>query len=253
MPPTIPPLLEPYLILPPEGSLILVTHVQGVTANWITLWYLYALLGRGPGTASGRPSLANRGRSAPDENSLQDASQAGDPDLKGAFAQVVSASVGVSLKADGPTAALPWSQGDAAEGTDAPEDGLATSRRRSTYLKTLSWRDATTEATQEAAPRVKVASDFEDPVLSMLTSKHPGTPSLDAVLSVFPHHHSANDKGASPQQGTTSRSARTLSENSMGGQGVDIILLSFLRGYTFWQGECAKQLVCRVHGNSHYA
>lgn len=43
----IPPLLEPYLALPPEASLILLTSVLGAGSNWLVLRYLYSYL-RGP-------------------------------------------------------------------------------------------------------------------------------------------------------------------------------------------------------------
>lgn len=42
----IPPLLEPYLALPSEASLILLTSVLGASANWLVLRILHsALLG----------------------------------------------------------------------------------------------------------------------------------------------------------------------------------------------------------------
>lgn len=42
----IPPLLEPYLVLPPEASLILFTSVLGASSNWLVLRVLHsALLG----------------------------------------------------------------------------------------------------------------------------------------------------------------------------------------------------------------
>ncbi|KAI9730030.1 MAG: hypothetical protein M1818_008299 [Claussenomyces sp. TS43310] len=44
MPPPIPPLLSPYLRLPPESSLILLTHVLGASTNWLVLRYLYSAL-----------------------------------------------------------------------------------------------------------------------------------------------------------------------------------------------------------------
>ena len=40
----IPPLLEPYISLPPEASLILLTNVLGATTNWLVLRYLHAAL-----------------------------------------------------------------------------------------------------------------------------------------------------------------------------------------------------------------
>jgi len=42
----IPPLLEPYLALPPEASLILLTNVLGASSNWLILRFLHrALIG----------------------------------------------------------------------------------------------------------------------------------------------------------------------------------------------------------------
>jgi len=40
----IPPLLEPYLTLPPDASLILLTNVLGATSNWLILRFLYSTL-----------------------------------------------------------------------------------------------------------------------------------------------------------------------------------------------------------------
>lgn len=40
----LPPLLEPYLRLPPETSLILLTGVLGSTTNWLVQRHLYSLL-----------------------------------------------------------------------------------------------------------------------------------------------------------------------------------------------------------------
>lgn len=37
----IPSLLEPYLALPPEASLILLTSVLGASSNWLVLRFLY--------------------------------------------------------------------------------------------------------------------------------------------------------------------------------------------------------------------
>ncbi|KAL6880979.1 hypothetical protein J3F83DRAFT_720528 [Trichoderma novae-zelandiae] len=46
----IPPLLEPYLGLPEEASLIVLTNVMGATSNWLILRYLCSILqGRGVG------------------------------------------------------------------------------------------------------------------------------------------------------------------------------------------------------------
>ena len=40
----IPPLLEPYLSLPQETSLILLTNVLGASTNWLVLRYLHTAL-----------------------------------------------------------------------------------------------------------------------------------------------------------------------------------------------------------------
>jgi hypothetical protein len=40
----IPPLLEPYLALPPEASLILLTSVLGASSNWLVLRYVHNAL-----------------------------------------------------------------------------------------------------------------------------------------------------------------------------------------------------------------
>ncbi|KAI1851937.1 hypothetical protein JX266_002790 [Neoarthrinium moseri] len=49
----IPPLLEPYLRLPPESSLIVLTHVLGASTNWLVQRYLCSLLGNpGRGVAN---------------------------------------------------------------------------------------------------------------------------------------------------------------------------------------------------------
>lgn len=43
--PSIPPLLSPYLSLPPPSSLILLTSVLGASTNWLLLRFLCAALG----------------------------------------------------------------------------------------------------------------------------------------------------------------------------------------------------------------
>ncbi|KAI5917513.1 hypothetical protein F4810DRAFT_695981 [Camillea tinctor] len=48
----VPPLLEPYLGLPPEASLILLSGVLGSTANWLVHRYLYTLLAPPPSPPS---------------------------------------------------------------------------------------------------------------------------------------------------------------------------------------------------------
>lgn len=40
----IPPLLEPYITLPPEASLILLTSVLGASSNWLVLRFLHNAL-----------------------------------------------------------------------------------------------------------------------------------------------------------------------------------------------------------------
>ena len=40
----IPSLLEPYISLPPEASLILLTNVLGASSNWVVLRFLYSAL-----------------------------------------------------------------------------------------------------------------------------------------------------------------------------------------------------------------
>jgi elongator complex protein 6 len=40
----IPPILEPYLALPPEASLILITSVLGASSNWLVLRFLHTAL-----------------------------------------------------------------------------------------------------------------------------------------------------------------------------------------------------------------
>lgn len=41
----IPALLQPYVQLPPQASLILLTGVLGATTNWLTIRFLHAALG----------------------------------------------------------------------------------------------------------------------------------------------------------------------------------------------------------------
>ena len=48
----IPPLLEAYLRLPPEASLVLLTGVLGSTTNWLVQRYLYSLLSPTTATAT---------------------------------------------------------------------------------------------------------------------------------------------------------------------------------------------------------
>ncbi|RFU75037.1 hypothetical protein TARUN_7202 [Trichoderma arundinaceum] len=48
----IPPLLEPYLGLPEEASLIILTNVLGASSNWLVLRYLYSILQQGRGAGA---------------------------------------------------------------------------------------------------------------------------------------------------------------------------------------------------------
>lgn len=47
---SIPPLLEPYLALPPEASLVVLTSVLGASSNWLVLRHLHAYLKNGGGS-----------------------------------------------------------------------------------------------------------------------------------------------------------------------------------------------------------
>ncbi|ROT37652.1 hypothetical protein SODALDRAFT_202300 [Sodiomyces alkalinus F11] len=47
----IPPLIEPYLGLPPECAHIVLTNVLGATTNWLILRYLYSYLHKKPASA----------------------------------------------------------------------------------------------------------------------------------------------------------------------------------------------------------
>lgn len=62
----IPPLLDAYLHIPPENSLVLLTSVLGSTTNWLVLRYLYSLLSTSPSplaTETGIDSPATHGTS----------------------------------------------------------------------------------------------------------------------------------------------------------------------------------------------
>ncbi|KAK7742202.1 hypothetical protein SLS62_010791 [Diatrype stigma] len=52
----LPPLLEPYLRLPPETSLILLTGVLGSTTNWLVQRHLYSLLSATSAAAAAAPA-----------------------------------------------------------------------------------------------------------------------------------------------------------------------------------------------------
>jgi hypothetical protein len=49
---SIPPLLQPYLALPSESSLILLTSVLGASPNWLILRYIHSLLLPSPSTST---------------------------------------------------------------------------------------------------------------------------------------------------------------------------------------------------------
>lgn len=53
---TIPPLLEPYLALPPETALLVLTGVLGASTNWLVLRHLHALLKPRHQTTTANPS-----------------------------------------------------------------------------------------------------------------------------------------------------------------------------------------------------
>lgn len=53
--PRTPPLLDPYLALPPEASLVLLTSVLGATTNWLVLRHLHSLLAPGSGDDGSSP------------------------------------------------------------------------------------------------------------------------------------------------------------------------------------------------------
>lgn len=48
----VPPLLEPYLGLPPECAHIVLTNVLGATTNWLILRYIYSYLHKKSTTTS---------------------------------------------------------------------------------------------------------------------------------------------------------------------------------------------------------
>ena len=72
----IPSLLEPYLALLPESSLILLTGVLGATTNWLVLRYLYACL-RGTTSLATRRSLAVGGTGGTQEGPQQEEEEVG--------------------------------------------------------------------------------------------------------------------------------------------------------------------------------
>lgn len=56
----VPPLLEPYLCLPEETSLIAMTSVLGASANWLVTRWVYSLLA-GNGNGTGRAAAVEGG------------------------------------------------------------------------------------------------------------------------------------------------------------------------------------------------
>jgi elongator complex protein 6 len=66
----VPPLLEPFLALPPETSLIVLTSVLGASTNWLTLRYLYSLLKRGSHGDGAAATEVGIGGGAPEETSI---------------------------------------------------------------------------------------------------------------------------------------------------------------------------------------
>ncbi|KAH8907534.1 hypothetical protein BR93DRAFT_911433 [Coniochaeta sp. PMI_546] len=61
----IPPLLEPYLALPPETSLIVLTSILGASTNWLVLRYLHTFL---------NPSAKTDPAPSPDDTVKEDVS-----------------------------------------------------------------------------------------------------------------------------------------------------------------------------------
>lgn len=65
----LPPLLEPYLALPPETALIVLTSVLGASTNWLVLRYLHTLLNPRP-SSSPAPHTEGAGEEASDHVSV---------------------------------------------------------------------------------------------------------------------------------------------------------------------------------------
>lgn len=61
----LPHLLEPYLALPPEASLILLTSVLGASSNWLTLRYLYSYLKSSSSSSFNANATGTSGNDAP--------------------------------------------------------------------------------------------------------------------------------------------------------------------------------------------
>lgn len=55
----IPNVLQPFVRLPPEHSLYVISHVLGATANWLVIRYLYAALGSDYSPRRSRPAAAS--------------------------------------------------------------------------------------------------------------------------------------------------------------------------------------------------
>ncbi|KAI0547548.1 hypothetical protein F4679DRAFT_361201 [Xylaria curta] len=60
-----PPLLEPYLRLPPEASLVLLSGVLGSSTNWLVHRYLYSLLASQSSSSISRHDLLAESEDAP--------------------------------------------------------------------------------------------------------------------------------------------------------------------------------------------
>lgn len=71
-----PPLLEPYLAVPPETSLIVLTSILGASTNWLVLRYLHAYLGR-RSSSNNRPTAAQQALGVESEAQDDDAAAPG--------------------------------------------------------------------------------------------------------------------------------------------------------------------------------
>ncbi|KAL2183465.1 hypothetical protein L209DRAFT_759070 [Thermothelomyces heterothallicus CBS 203.75] len=85
----VPHLLEPYLSLPPEASLVLLTGVLGASTNWLVLRHLYALLKSNPkpsahlGNGTGIADALRRGteKGGVDEENKKEEEEEGKEDV----------------------------------------------------------------------------------------------------------------------------------------------------------------------------
>lgn len=161
MSPTIPALLEPYLQLQPEGSLVLITYVRGVPPNWIVLWYLYRLLGRTPAKAGVHPGRLK-------------------PEVPGGHERETIRAAGTA--------------------NNARQQAEAITR-------------ATSKQLSNAGPPT--------PVKLVDETSRPLPPRDAESLSFY----------------------ASVDMDSISGQKMNVVLLSFMRDYKFWQVEGSKQLV----------